>query len=226
VRRVENDTSLGGLDQERKVEAEVGGRARRPVNLNRQKGHQRLRSCIRDIHHNDIKNGRQMVRCLGSRKLVAVRNGSLAAVVGIRRRALAFLAAIRSFLIKPSAGEAVERPNQQKDCYEGDGDVHATAHSLIKDTRSWSSATCPRRPWQSRTLARWPVGSRQISELFHLSDSLRSPGPLGLVQATLMMTSAEQKRFVRGTVLPRCRQCAPLSRVDMRTVWRRQSKRP
>ncbi len=69
-----------------------------------------------------------MVCRLGRYKLVAALNGGLTAVVGIRRRALALLAAIRSFLIELSTGEAVEGPDQQQDCESGDGDVQATAH--------------------------------------------------------------------------------------------------
>jgi hypothetical protein len=68
--------------------------------------------------------------------LVPILNGSFAAVVGVRRRALALLTAIRGLLIELSASEAVERPNEQKDCCQGDGDVHETAH-LLKNTRTW-----------------------------------------------------------------------------------------
>lgn len=47
---------------------------------------------------------------------------------------LPFLQQSAAFLIELSTSEAVERPNEQKDCREGDGDVHATAH-LFHNTR-------------------------------------------------------------------------------------------
>jgi hypothetical protein len=84
---------------------------------------------VRDIRHRDVKDGYRMVRGLGRYKLVTALDDSFAAAVGIRRRALALLATIRSLLIKPSAGEAVEGANKQKDCYEGDGDMTNPMHS-------------------------------------------------------------------------------------------------
>ena len=113
----------------------VGGRTGRRVDLDEKRCQERLRRRARYICHGDIENGRRMVRRLGCHKLVAALNGSFAAVVWVRRRALALLAAIRSLLIKPSVGEAVEGPNEQKYCYEGDGDVHVTAH-LFHNSRS------------------------------------------------------------------------------------------
>jgi hypothetical protein len=59
---------------------------------------------------------RRMAGRVGCDKLVAAWNGSLAAVIGIRRRALALLAAIRRLLIELSTGEAVEGTYKQKDC--------------------------------------------------------------------------------------------------------------
>jgi hypothetical protein len=70
-----------------------------------------------------------MVWGLGRHKVVPTLNGGFAAVVGIRRRALTLFTAIRSLLIELSASEAVERPNEQKDCKEGDGNVNASTHS-------------------------------------------------------------------------------------------------
>jgi hypothetical protein len=77
-----------------------------------------------------------MVWRLRRHKPVAALNGSLAAVVGIGRRALALLAAIRRFLIELSSGEAVEGTYKQEDCQNGDGDVQATAH-LLHNTMSF-----------------------------------------------------------------------------------------
>jgi len=57
-----------------------------------------------------------MVWGLGRHKVVPTLNGSFAAVIGIRRRALALFTAIRSLLIELSTSEAVEGPNEQKDC--------------------------------------------------------------------------------------------------------------
>ena len=70
-----------------------------------------------------------MVRRLRRHQLVATWNGSFAALVGVRRRALALLAAIRSLLIEPSTSEAIERLNQQQDCQEGNGNMNASTHS-------------------------------------------------------------------------------------------------
>ena len=64
----------------------------------------------------DIKNGRRMIRGLGDQKMIAALDGSFAAVVGVGRRAFSLVATIRGLLIELSTGEAVERPNQQKDC--------------------------------------------------------------------------------------------------------------
>jgi hypothetical protein len=57
-----------------------------------------------------------MVRGLRRKKMVAALDGSFAAVVGIRRRTIALVAAIRSLLIELPTGKAVEGANQQKDC--------------------------------------------------------------------------------------------------------------
>ena len=117
-----------GLDQKRKIEAEVGWRAGRRVNHDSKKCDDRRRCNARNICYQDIKNGRRMAGCLGRYKLVAALNGRLATVVGIRRRALALLAAIRRFLIELPAGEAIERTYKQQECQNGNGDVHGTAH--------------------------------------------------------------------------------------------------
>ena len=70
-----------------------------------------------------------MVSCFRRHKLIAVWHGVLAAIVGFGcGSAFALETAIRSLLIKPSAGEAVEGPNEQKNCYEGDGDLTTTKH--------------------------------------------------------------------------------------------------
>jgi hypothetical protein len=87
-----------------------------------------------------------MAGCLGCHELVAAWHGRLATVIGIRRRALALLTAIRRFLIELSTGKAVERTYKQKDCQEGDGDVHATAH-LFNNTISQAAGIAP--AWQS-----------------------------------------------------------------------------
>jgi hypothetical protein len=87
-----------------------------------------------------------MAGCLGCDKLVAALNGCLAALVRIRRRALALLTAIRRLLIELSASEAVEGAYEQKDCQEGDGDVHATAH-LFNNTISQAPGIA--LAWQS-----------------------------------------------------------------------------
>jgi len=55
-----------------------------------------------------------MIRGIGRQKMTAALDGSFTTVVGVGRRAFALVAAIRSFLIELSTGEAVERPNQQK----------------------------------------------------------------------------------------------------------------
>jgi len=70
-----------------------------------------------------------MIGRLRRDKLVAVLNGGLTAVVGIRWRALAFLAAVRGLLIELATREAVERPHEQKYCQEGDGNENATTQS-------------------------------------------------------------------------------------------------
>jgi hypothetical protein len=56
-----------------------------------------------------------MARSLGRHKVVPTLNGCFAAVVGIRRRAIALFTAISSLLIELSTSEAVEGPNEQKD---------------------------------------------------------------------------------------------------------------
>jgi hypothetical protein len=56
-----------------------------------------------------------MIRSFARQKMIAALHCSFTAVVGIRRRAFALVAAIRSLLIELSTGETVERPNQQKD---------------------------------------------------------------------------------------------------------------
>ena len=124
-----------GLDQKREIEAEVGWRAGRWVGHDRKKCDERLGCCVRNICRQEIKNGRRMAGSFGCDKLVAALNGRLAAVVGIRRRALALLAAIRRFLIELSTSKAVERTYKQKDCKDGNGNMHATAH-LFQDTIS------------------------------------------------------------------------------------------
>jgi hypothetical protein len=119
---------LGGLDQERKIEAEIRWRAWRGVNLRTKECDERLGCRGRNICHQDIENGERMAGCLSRYKLVAALNGRLATVVGIRRRALALLAAIRRFLIELPAGEAIERTYKQQECQNRNGDVHGTAH--------------------------------------------------------------------------------------------------
>jgi hypothetical protein len=69
-----------------------------------------------------------MIRRLRRHKVVATRESSLAAIVGIRCRALALFAAVRSLLIELAAREAVERPHEQKHCKKDDGNVNATTH--------------------------------------------------------------------------------------------------
>jgi len=86
------------------------------VDFDKKGRHQQLQCRARDIRHRDLESGRRMIRRLSRQKVVAVLNGSFAAVVGIRRRALALLTAIRSLLIELSTSEAVEGPNEQKDC--------------------------------------------------------------------------------------------------------------
>ena len=92
------------------------------------KCNERRRCCVQNICRQEMKNGRRMAGCLRRHKLVAALNGCLAAGVGIRRRALALLTAIRRLLIELSASEAVEWTYEQKNCQNGDGDVHRTAH--------------------------------------------------------------------------------------------------
>jgi hypothetical protein len=133
---VSTDTFLRrGLDQEREIEAGVGWRAGRRVNLDRKECDERLRYRARNICYQEYKNGRRMAGCLRCDKVVAAWHGRLAAVVGIRRRALALFAAIRRFLIELSTSKAVERTYKQKDCKDGNGNMHATAH-LFQDTIS------------------------------------------------------------------------------------------
>jgi hypothetical protein len=57
-----------------------------------------------------------MIRGLGDQKMTAALDGSFTAVVGVGRRAFPLVAAILGLLIELSTGEAIERPNQQKDC--------------------------------------------------------------------------------------------------------------
>jgi hypothetical protein len=102
------------------------------VDLDEKRGHQRVRRYARDICDHHIKNGRRVVRRLGRQKLVAARDNVLTAFVGIRRRAIALLAAICGLLIELSAGKAVEGPNKQKDCQEGDGNMNASTHYPLK----------------------------------------------------------------------------------------------
>ena len=70
-----------------------------------------------------------MIRRLRRQKLAAARNCTFTAVVGIRWRALAFFAAVRSLLIELATREAVERPHEQKYCQEGDGNENVTTQS-------------------------------------------------------------------------------------------------
>ena len=54
-----------------------------------------------------------------------------AALVGFRcGSALAFEAALRGLLTGCSSSKAVERPDKQKNCYQADRNVNATAHSF------------------------------------------------------------------------------------------------
>ena len=92
--------------------------------------HQRLRWRTRHLCHDGMKNGRRMLRRLGSQKLTAVLHRCFAAVVGICRLAVALLAAILSLLIRLRAGQTVEGPHEQKYCHEGDDDLQTTAHQL------------------------------------------------------------------------------------------------
>jgi hypothetical protein len=129
---VSKDTFLRrGLDQKREVEAEVGWRAGRRVDHYIKKCEdQRGRCRARNIRREDIDSGRRMVGRLSCDKLAAPWKSRLAAVIGIRRRALALLAAICRLLVELPPREAVERAHEQKDCQNGDGDVQATAHLL------------------------------------------------------------------------------------------------
>jgi hypothetical protein len=63
-------------------------------------------------------------------ELIAVRNAALAALVGIGRlMALALGAAIRCPTIKGPACEAVEGPDQEENCHEGNRNVKSAPHS-------------------------------------------------------------------------------------------------
>ena len=70
-----------------------------------------------------------MVRRLRSHKLIAVRNRTSTAIVGIRRRALALFAAVGCLLIELAAGKTVEGPRQQKNCQESDANMHTSTHT-------------------------------------------------------------------------------------------------
>jgi len=62
--------------------------------------------------------------------LFAAWKGAFAAIVCIRRwNAFAPFAALRGFLGELSAAEAVERLQEQEDCYEADRNVNAATHS-------------------------------------------------------------------------------------------------
>ena len=70
-----------------------------------------------------------MVTSFHRLKLFSIRDGVLAAPVGIRGRiAVAFEAAICSFTSRCAARKAVKRPDEQNDCRQADRDVKATAH--------------------------------------------------------------------------------------------------
>jgi hypothetical protein len=98
-------------------------------------------------------------------ELVAVKNCSFTTVVGIRWRALASFAAVRSLLIELATGEAVERPHEQKHCYEGDCNVNATMHSSSKYHSSFDGGhnnnqiTLAKRKGRGQEGDRFPVGA-------------------------------------------------------------------
>ena len=65
-------------------------------------------------------------------KLIIVRNGVLAALVGVRRRlALALKTAIRGLATGRADSEAIKRPDEQDHCHQADRDVNATSHSFF-----------------------------------------------------------------------------------------------
>src|SRR5438552_1292253 len=72
-----------------------------------------------------------MMRRFGCHKLLAARKGAFATIVRTRRRnTFAFFAAVRGFLGEWSAAEAVERLQEQEDCYQADRNVNAAMHSF------------------------------------------------------------------------------------------------
>jgi hypothetical protein len=71
-----------------------------------------------------------VINRLRSDELATARNCSFTAVVGIGRRALAFIATFSGFPIEVAGSETVEWPHEQKHCYNGYGNVNATTHSF------------------------------------------------------------------------------------------------
>ena len=78
-----------------------------------------------------------MVRRFGRHKVLAAWKRAFATIVCIRGgNAFTLLAAVHGFLGELSAAEAVEWLQKQQHCDEANRDVNATAHALLKDTRS------------------------------------------------------------------------------------------
>ena len=81
------------------------------------------------VSHDQIDRCWGMVNGFDRPKLFSIRDGVLAAPVGIRGRiAFAFEAAIRGLARRRAACEAGKRPDEQNDCQETDRDVKAAAH--------------------------------------------------------------------------------------------------
>ena len=73
-----------------------------------------------------------MIGRVGRDKVLAAWQSAFTAIVCIRgRTAFAPFAAIRGFLRKFAASEAVERLQKQEDCYDADRNVAAATHSTL-----------------------------------------------------------------------------------------------
>lgn len=79
----EGHTSAAGLDQKREIEAEIGRRTGRLVNLKIMCRERLLQCRVRNFYRHYVKNRNRMMGRLCRDKLIATGHCSLTAVVGI-----------------------------------------------------------------------------------------------------------------------------------------------
>ena len=132
MRRAERGTSGLGLDQEWQIDSGNWRRLGRRVAIGESNCRERRLNKSRRARGDEIKCRCGMMRRFGRHKVLAARKRAFAAIVCIGRgNAFALFAAIRGFLRERPAAEAVERLEEQENCYDANRNVNATTHPFV-----------------------------------------------------------------------------------------------